>query len=272
MTRLFGIDFSGNHESWKPNKATSNVWIASGGLSGASIELHGLARVQQLPGDGHPFARLSRFLNEPSAGFAAIDAPFSLPSPWSPDPEALWQAVSEFDREGRPFARGQHLVDYLTPGIAEGDKKKVFRDTERYWQSRRVNVRSTVWNGPRGGAPFAVACMALLAAHKGPVWPFRPDGRGVTLAEAFPAGQLAHWGLPHQKYDKSRDTRAVILAALESRHGLVMQDGERELCHASPDALDAVVCLYGAAALASNRFVRPDSERYVREGWIAVHQ
>ena len=28
------------------------------------------------------------------------------------------------------------------------------RKTEQFWRKRSVNVRSTLWDGPRGGAPF----------------------------------------------------------------------------------------------------------------------
>jgi hypothetical protein len=59
------------------------------------------------------------------------------------------------------------------------------RLTEKYWQDKGVNVRSTMWAGPRGGAPFAVACMTLLARHDGPVWPLRLSPKGCMLMRVF---------------------------------------------------------------------------------------
>jgi hypothetical protein len=66
----------------------------------------------------------------------------------------LWNAVKELQPPGRPFARGNAVVQTFAPQLpAPG--AKIFRETERYWIARGVNVRSTLWAGPRGGAPFA---------------------------------------------------------------------------------------------------------------------
>ncbi len=101
--------------------------------------------------------------------------------------------------------------------------RKEMRETESSWKGRGVNVRSTLWCGPRGGAPFAVACMTLLAGHKGPVWPFRTNGEtGCVLAEAFPAAQLCHWQLPHTGYGRqvAKSVRERIITWLERERGL----------------------------------------------------
>ena len=91
------------------------------------------------------------------------------------------------------------------------------RETEQLWRRRGINVRSTLWNGPRGGAPFTVASLTLLASVDRPVWPWSRAASGL-LVESFPAGQLRHWHLPHKAYDgeDGRDTRASIIESISS--------------------------------------------------------
>ena len=186
-TEVLGIDFSGDVTRWKPGCRKSNVWIATGTLRNGELRIANLVRAQDLRGPREPFLRLSQTLNTKHLAYAAIDAPFSVPHSLSSDAEALWRRVDSLPKEGRPFARGRRLVETLMPECGRHGEK-IMRETEALWRARGVNVRSTLWCGPRGGAAFAVACMTLLAAHKGPVWPFRKNGeQGCVLAEAFPA-------------------------------------------------------------------------------------
>lgn len=86
--------------------------------------------------------------------------------------------------------------------------KKLWRHTESEWQTRGVNVRSTLWNGPRGGAPFTVACLTLLHRTGRPIWPWCRDEKNC-LVEAFPAAQLRHWKLPFIGYNGVKGARST---------------------------------------------------------------
>lgn len=144
-------------------------------------------------------------------GYAAIDAPFSIPQAYAPDIAALWRMVGRLPLENRPFPKGEAFLRVLDPLL--GPKgEKIYRETEKHWQLMRVNTCSTLWNGPRGGIPFAVACMTLLGRHSGDIWLMRMKeaNPGFALVEAFPAAQLRHWHLPHEKYDGlGEDARRV---------------------------------------------------------------
>jgi hypothetical protein len=113
---------------------------------------------------------------------------------------------------------------------------------------RRVNVRSTLWWKHRGGAPFAAACMKLIAsAGQPPCWPWASANRGTgTLAEAFPAAQLRQWCLDHQGYGpQGGDVRA----------------------------LDAVLVAFAAIAVVNECAVDwPAGSPIDDEGWIGVHE
>jgi Protein of unknown function (DUF429) len=149
---------------------------------------------------------------------------------------------------------------------------KVFRETEAYWIRKGVNVRSTIWAGPRGGAPFAAACMNLLAGLRGSVWPLT-DGQGAVIVEAFPAGQLRQWGLPFTQYNGLEHpavmNRRSILLGMEER-GLSIDEQDRLKCEASPDALDAVVCMFAASAVADAKVAVAPGKQAKTEGYIAV--
>jgi hypothetical protein len=224
---------------------------------------------------GVPFARLLSFLARSSSAYAAIDAPFSVPRSLTDDPEGVWKRVLSLPLDGRPFARGRTLVETLAPELGPRGAK-ILRETERYWQGRGVSVRSTIWAGPRGGAPFAVACMTLLARHNGPIWPMRMNGRrGCVLLEAFPAAQLRQWGRPHSGYNgpdgPAISRRTSILSWLEQERGLRLSLEHRQACLSSADALDAVICVYAAAAVATDSLAVAANEHSNIEGSIAIH-
>jgi len=273
LRQVIGIDFSGSADQWKPGRKTSNVWIAMGSASPDGLSIAALRPVQALPGEGHPFERLSALLAASTDAVAGIDAPFSVPRSHALNPRALWERVAALPSAGRPFAQGQALVECLAVG-PDSRGRKLLRACESHWSKQGLNPRSTLWNGVRPGAPFAVACMTLLHRHPGPVWPFKREGRGALLVEAYPAAQLRTWSLNPHGYGgagaQAREARAAIAHALVRRHGLQVSDDALRLCIASPDALDAVLCAYGAKALAEGRHPRrlPPSAR--TEGWVVV--
>lgn len=291
--RIFhGIDFSGDVTRWTPgcgrfNINSCNVWIATAEARADAMDLVGLRPVQDLrhlrgrehpferpvqhlPGGEHPFERLLALLADGDYCAAGIDAPFSLPERHMPTggwPELL-RDVETLSKESRPFAKGEELVAYAqeTAPLAES---KPLRKTERAWADRGLNVRSTLSNKRRGGAPFTFACLTLLAKVERSVWPWAREDRGL-LVEAFPACQLLEWGLVYRGYASSCPSpeREAILEHISGR--ISMPANLREQGRRSADALDAVLCMFAAKAAAEGLATVASAAANL-EGWIAAH-
>ena len=266
-----GIDFSGNVRMWTAGCSTSNVWIADVHAYGRTVTLKDLRPVQELPGQGMPFDRLIALLSSRSYDISAIDAPFSIPACKMPPGghEELLRIVASMEtNDGRPFPKGADFVQAVAgqPSVPG----KPLRETELYWQRSGLNVRSTLWSGPRGGAPMTAACLTLLARTGSPIWPWSASIPGL-LAEAFPMAQLFQWGLPHVAYNgmdsKAVKTRAEIATALEDR---IRLGYFRSLVEESADALDAVLCAFAAVAVGEGKLAVPPVQGENLEGWIAV--
>jgi hypothetical protein len=276
--KYVGIDFSGDQSQWNPNVQASNIWIAVVEEQGASRTLVSLERVQQLSGQGRPFARLAAWLANRGFAAAAIDAPFSVPS-WFfgqdlPDHPGLLAAVNGLPlNAAMDFPTGNAFIARVSAGIPFAFTKPL-RVTECYWRGRAVNIRSTVWAGARPGAPFASACIKLLANAARPVWPWA-ESEHTPLIEAFPAAQLRHWGLPFAQYNglAGQVNRATIVADLLANRGLQVSDAFRDTIHEEADALDAVLFCYSARAVLQNQLgvPLPPYDSWRLEGWIAVH-
>ena len=192
MSRFIGIDFSGGARPWRISVRNPTVWIATVRDSGSMLGLEQVIPVQSLEGAGLPFDRLIQFLRAGDFEVATIDAPFSLPVAHLPPGghvELLEQVRALPNGPDRPFPTGASIVT-LGEAIAPKVQPKPLRQTETFWVSRKVNTRSTMWNGPRGGAPFAAACLRLLERSGRPVWPWTAFQNGI-LGEAFPAAQLS---------------------------------------------------------------------------------
>jgi hypothetical protein len=272
---FLGIDFSGNVRSWSPGLATSNVWLCRVKSNGDQrVRITELHPIQCLAGHGPPFQRLADLLAGRQFSAAAIDAPFSLPSRYVPEEGwiELLERVDALASDGAPFPSGQSLIT-LAKTVSPLESLKPLRRTEKWWSDRRINVRSTLWWKPRGGAPFAAACMKLLATAKfPPCWPWSTLCEGL-IVEAFPAAQLWSWKLPSQKYDGFDGTivRQEIVRALEAR----VNFGQfREVAEKTADALDAVISSFAAIAAFQDEGGQPHDDRatVAREGWIAVHR
>jgi len=270
--RLIGIDFSGAAGQWRPRCKNPNVWLAFAAMDGARLRVDELKPVQALDGEGPPFERLVALLAHADA-VVGIDASFSVPAAYAASPVDTWAKVAALPRGERPFVSGRQFVKALAPDTLPNGVK-VYRASEAYWRAQRLNVRSNLWCGPRGGAAFTAAAMTLLHRHTGPVWPLRPGGQGALLVEAYPAAQLLTWGLSPLGYNgptaKAARARTAIVEALVRGHELRADDSVLESCRQSADALDAVICAYGARALAQGRHPRrlPAAARV--EGWMLV--
>lgn len=269
-----GIDFSGSAAQWQPRRGASAVWIARIAHARTATLLD-LRRVQDLPGEEPPFSRLVRLLQAGDFDVAGIDAPFAPPAGWfAGTRHALLKAARSLPREGRPFPTGAQLVALLAPGLAPRGRH-VHRRTEQHWRRQRINVRSVLWNGPRGGAPFAAACFTLLAESGLPAWPWTRAGAPL-LAETFPAAQLHAWNLPWFGYNgataAARQQRKTIVAALRERRNLSLTPEQIRVLHASADALDSVLCALAARAVSDDALACPPDPAARCEGWIAVHR
>lgn len=266
--RWLGIDFSGNAEKWGPGVSKSNVWIAELVRYADSYRLVDVRTVQQLPGAGHPFARLASILGAGDFRAAGIDAPFSVPEPCVPDDghTELVRIVDALHTDRRPFPQGQQLLDALKP--YPGGSKKPLRQCERIW---KAGARSTMWNGRRGGAPFTVAALKLLATAGRPAWPFAADTMpGGLIVEAFPAAQLKVWNVAARGYATPEGMAARRHVVRELGRKLDLGQW-RTTIEAWPDALDAVISAFAAIAVTEGRLaVSPEPIAQV-EGWIAVH-
>jgi predicted nuclease with RNAse H fold len=269
-----GIDFSGNFRMWSAGCSKSNVWIAEVECGVSRPTLVNLRRVQQLSGDHNPFTRLVEYLRQFEFDAAAIDAPFSVPSEHlrSREHRGLLELVAKLEsRDGRPFPSARDFVNCILEGRAPAIKKPL-RQTEDYWQQRKVNVRSTLWAGPRGGSAMTGACLKLLHETGRPIWPWERAGRGL-LIEAFPAAQLCQWDLLHQGYnrntEKEADARRFLVSLLVARINL---GNFRQTLEHCADALDSVICAFAAIAVMTGRALSYAEDSPDAEGLIAVER
>lgn len=268
--RWIGIDFSGDVKKWTSGCRRSNVWVAELEENTGKPIVRSLHRVQELTGAGPPFARLVGFLRSGAADGVGIDAPFSIPQAYLPDGgrAQLLAAIRAIPRDKRPFPKGQHLLA-IAEAVRSKDTAKPMRATEQHWREHGINVRSTLWNGSRGGAPFTIACLQLIAEADLRCWPWQRDGKPL-LVEAFPAAQLRHWRIQYGGYDQDPERRLAILSALEDRVEINLNF--RAIAGNSADALDAILCAFaGRAAVVTDCLAIPTPEDVGDEGWIAVH-
>lgn len=255
---------------WRRGCRRSNVWLAEVTEAAPLPALTRLIRVQELPGVEEPFDRLVNHLRTAPMAAAAIDAPFSLPRAYLPPGRRprLLARIAALETAGRPFPRGRELLNLL--GLRSPlEPPKPLRATEQVWRSERINVRSTLWDGPRGGAPFTAACLKLLAVARLPSWPWDAGGERL-LIEGFPAAQLKSWGWRHAGYDgPDRAARDDIWRGLTARITVADKLGDKATSCA--DALDAVVLALTARAVTQKQVPLPTVDPG-DEGWIAVQR
>lgn len=259
---------------WSAGCGRSNVWIAEVECVPGRLSLAKLKRVQQLSGDHHPFTNLVQYLRQSEFDAAAIDAPFSIPVDYvrPKTHRALLELVARLESsDRRPFPTAGDFVKCVLEGRIPVTKKPL-RETEEYWHQRKVNVRSALWAGARGGAAMTAACLKLLRETGCPIWPWEKSGRGL-LVEAFPAAQLCHWGLPYQGYNRNTDEegskRHSIVQALATRVDL---GGCRVTLEQSADALDALICAFAALAVVNNDTLHYAENAIDQEGLIAIER
>ncbi len=283
MKNIFlGIDFSSDLRMWRKNVLRPRVWIAAAELNSNKPVLLSIMPVQKLPGSDPPFQRLVKMLKKGDYVAAAIDAPFSIPENYVPARKFhfMLELLSKIIPRDRPFPKGPDFVNLVAPELGFHGKK-LFRNTEKVWMKYGVIPRSPLWAGPRGGAGLTAAVTTLIHRSKIPVWPISTNKPLIKpfLAEAFPAAQLARWGLPFKKYNGSSQqafkNRQKILNGTEETPGLKKRlniNKFEAVLLASADALDAVICTFAGMAVFTNSLALPPSGAFHAEGWIAVHR
>lgn len=210
------------------------------------------ARVGE-PSLGHSDEALVETLAE--AEWVAIDAPFGWPEPMV---AALHGYASE-DRWRGPDKQGFRLR----------------RTDMRVHDRVLAETGRKLWPLSPSTDRIALAVWRLAGlretAHERSRIRFDRAGADRVL-EAYPAAALLLWELPRDGYKTDPAAREELLAALEAAAPwLDWEDGAREACVESDDALDAVLCalIARAAALGLTEPPPPEDRELARiEGWI----
>ena len=148
---------------------------------------------------------------------------------------------------------------------------KPMRSTDTYWSQKRLNVRSALWAGARGGAALTAACFKLLHRAQRPIWPWVRESRGL-LVEAFPMAQLKQWGLPYNEYGKqTRNGELHRKAIIEGIRGRIDVERFKAFLLSNADALDSVLCAFSGLAVKTLSVAVPPDDSVLLEGWMAVH-
>jgi predicted nuclease with RNAse H fold len=178
-----------------------------------------------------------------------IDAPFG----W---PEAFVRAVS-----------AHHALEpadiHWTPELR---RRLRLRVTDIF-----VNRETGLW--PLSVSTDAIAVPALRCAGLLAALDVRDRSGDGRVFEVYPAASLHRWGLPSRGYKEKKGllVRNALFEALRDRTPFLEIPGAaRDLCIASDDALDALVCAIIARAATLGRTARATDNLASREGWIAL--
>ena len=268
---LLGIEVSGDAEQWRAGREGAHVWVASGHVDGAGLQLDDLRPVQALDGEGPPFDRLLALLAA-TQGVAGLSGPFSLPRGQAASALLLWSDAARLRKGARPFGQARDLLAQY----GMGDGESPWRACETVWRERGLEVPSTLAAGVQGAASLALATMTLLQRHDGPVWPLRAGGDGAILVEASPAGQLVQWGLEGAAHVGAKAgaaaRRQAILTSLTGERGLVLSEDHGAAAGHNGHALNAILCLWAARVMAEGRHPRRLPMAARSEGWIVVDE
>ena len=141
----------------------------------------------------------------------------------------------------------------------------VYRATDLHCLDRGLRPLSVSADRIAHAALRAAGLLAQLGATN-------RSGAG-RVVEAYPAGSLKIWGLPHRGYKHDPARIASSLDELEKRAGIEFSNGTRETCATSDHAFDALVVALTARACALGRTEQPPAAvraRASREGWISL--
>lgn len=195
--------------------------------------------------------------------------------------DVLVDAVRGADRSGIdcPLGWPTEFVRFL--GAWSAGTLVAPGSTDKAWR-RRLAYRRTdeVVRERLGLIPLSVAADRI--AHPAMRWAgvmarLVADGVPVerTVVEAYPAGSLKCWGLPHRRYKGTANTAArdALVDELLARAPWLDLGGHEGLCRASDHALDAVLASLTARAAALGLTYPPaaeDAALATKEGWIVI--
>lgn len=201
------------------------------------------------------------------------------------DDDAIVAAVGDSDRSGVdvPLGWPDSFVE-LVRRHAAGELVAP-PDTGPEWRRGLVLRATDRWVHERFGlTPLNVAADRI--AHPALRWAgiearLREHGLDLTrdgtgaVAEAYPAGALAVWGLAHRgcKATKNLARRTDLVAELAELLPWLDWNGQRALCVADDNALDAVLAALIAREVDRGAYHRPPESlraQASREGWICL--
>ncbi|MEA2467277.1 MAG: hypothetical protein QOJ57_1403 [Thermoleophilaceae bacterium] len=192
--------------------------------------------------------------------WVGIDAPFGWPADFV-------RAVTAYSHRGPwPDVTPDRLRYRLTDRLVRDELKLAPLSVS----SDRIGV--TAWR-----------CARLMSLARPGATAVDRSG-GDRVVEVYPAAALVRWGFDRRGYKKSgasaqqvaqRKARERLLDTIDAACGwLEWEDGARDACVASDDALDALLCAFiaRAAAIGSTRWPVAVAEREAAaaEGWIHV--
>lgn len=172
------------------------------------------------------------------------------------------------------------FVDFVSAHRDHGDlpgdadrRNLTHRATDRFVE-KTAGVRPLAVTADRIGIT-AMHCARLLSGlEAGTV---DRTGRTGPVVEVYPAAMLRMWGLPHRGYKETKNSAARSTLVAHVQESLPWLDlGEHaELCRATDDALDAVLCAVMALLVVNGDALEIAHEHHEAarsEGWIALPQ
>jgi predicted nuclease with RNAse H fold len=182
---------------------------------------------------------------------------------------------------GWPTAFTKYVSDHAANGVEpQGEDGKVWRSAlanraTDTWIRNRIRLSPLSVSADRIGH-VAFRCAHLLATMTSAGIEIDRTGQTGTVVEVYPAASLKRWGLLHKSY-KGKDGRQALrgLAGefFDKVTWLDLSPADRELCHTSDDAFDALIASLTARARLKG-LVEDLPEEHLDagrvEGWIAL--
>ncbi len=172
----------------------------------------------------------------------------------------------------------QRCADWPTTAQSDVERTRSLR----YRQTDRVVARLVQGRWPLSVSSDLIGVVAMRYARletqlRGAGCDVSRDGSGL-VAETYPAAALRHWGMSSRGY-KSADATALLSTGVDELLATVdglrfADDASEQLCRASHDAFDSVLCALVARAVIVGETIRPadNHERHLAqvEGWVHV--
>jgi predicted nuclease with RNAse H fold len=200
------------------------------------------------------------------------------------DDDAITELIGRADKTGIDVPLGWPVafVDAVARHARDGSwpTDYLHADTTGY-RFRRTDLwlwRHLGTSPPLSVSTDRIALPAMRAAALLARLPGRPplDGSGAVV-ETYPAAALRRWGLAWRRYKRSenRDARHQLVSTFMQRTApwLFVDEASSDLCLASDDAFDALICGLVARSCALGLVEAiPHEDRAValREGWISL--